>query len=161
MNHMTVLEITVNGRKRTDLIPEDMTLLAYIRDHLGLTGTKCGCNAGECGACTVLLDGRAILSCSMLAVQAAGEQLETIEGLQRGDLLHPIQEAFIESGAVHCGFCTPGFILTAKAFLEQNHSPSEAEIRKAISGNLCRCTGYVQIVDAIRLAAKKMYPHGE
>jgi carbon-monoxide dehydrogenase small subunit len=97
----------------------------------------------------------------MLAVQAAGKQLETIEGLQRGDLLHPIQEAFIESGAVHCGFCTPGFILTAKAFLEQNHSPSEAEIREAISGNLCRCTGYVQIVDAIRLAAKKMYPHGE
>ena len=136
-----LLEVTINGELHRDMIPEDLTLLKYIRDYLGLTGTKCACNSAECGSCTVIVDGRAVYSCSMLAMQAYGRQVTTIEGLEQDGVLDPIQSAYIEAGAVHCGFCTPGFIMSTKA----------------LAGNLCRCTGYVQILDAVKLAAKKLY----
>jgi carbon-monoxide dehydrogenase small subunit len=129
------------------------TLLRVIRDELGLTGTKEGCGEGDCGACTVLVDDRAVNSCLILAVDVDGKAITTIEGLTEGDELHPLQKAFIEKGAVQCGFCTPGMILTAKALLDQNPHPTEEEIRFAIAGNLCRCTGYVKIVEAIQVVA--------
>ena len=150
-----LLEITVNGDKRSDMVPEDMTLLDYLREYLGLIGTKCACNAAECGACTVILDGRAVYSCAMLAQQAYGKQVTTIEGLASDGQLDPIQEAYIEAGAVHCGFCTPGFVMSTKALLDRNPNPTDQEIREALAGNLCRCTGYVQILDAVKLAAQK------
>jgi len=156
-NTKTYLEITVNGELHQDMVPDDMTLLSYLRDELNLMGTKKACGAGECGACTVLLDGRPVYSCITLALQAHGKSVLTIEGLGSGSKLHPIQEAFIESGAIQCGFCTPGFIMTTKALLDKNHNPSEEEIKEALAGNLCRCTGYVQIIEAVKLAAKKMY----
>ena len=152
-----LLKLTVNGQEREERIPSDMTLLSYLRDRCGLFGTKKACGAGECGACTVILNGEAIYSCITLALQADGGAVETVEGLSQGDALHPIQEAFIEAGAVQCGFCTPGFLMSTKVLLDKNHHPSELEIRTALSGNLCRCTGYVQIVEAVRLAAEKMY----
>lgn len=130
------------------------TLLQMIRDELGLTGTKEGCGEGDCGACTVLVDGRAVNSCLMLAIDVDGKAITTIEGLSRGDELHPLQKAFVEKGAVQCGFCTPGMILTAKALLDLNPLPTEEEIRFAIAGNLCRCTGYAKIVEAIQVAAE-------
>ncbi len=129
-------------------------LLRVIRDELGLTGTKEGCGEGDCGACTVLLDGRAVNSCLMLAVDADGKSITTIEGLARGGELHPLQKVFLERGAVQCGFCTPGMILAAKALLDQKTHPTEEEIRLAIAGNLCRCTGYSKIVEAIQAAAE-------
>ena len=156
--NMVTLNISVNGESRHDLIPEDITLLDYLREYLGLIGTKRGCNCSECGTCTVLLNGRAVYSRSVLALQAEDKEVLTIEGLDAPGTLHPIQEAYIEAGAVHCGFCTPGFILSTKALLDRNHHPSEMEIKEALAGNLCRCTGYKQIVDAVRLAAEKMYP---
>jgi carbon-monoxide dehydrogenase small subunit len=152
-----VLSITVNGEPRQDLIYEETMLLDYLREQLGLIGTKRGCNCSECGTCTVLLDGRAVYSCSTLAIQAEGKEVITIEGISTPGKLHPIQEAFVEAGAVHCGFCTPGFILSTKALLDRNHNPSKEEIKEALAGNLCRCTGYVQIVEAVQLAAQKMY----
>ena len=121
-----------------------------------MTGTKQSCGEGHCGACTVIVDGQAVNSCLMLAVEAQGKDILTIEGLSEGGQLHPIQEAFVTHGAVQCGFCSPGMIMAAKAFLDENPDPSEAEIKKAISGHLCRCTGYVQIIEAIRAAAEKM-----
>lgn len=121
-----------------------------------MTGTKKGCGSAECGACTVLLDGRPVYSCVMLAMQANGRNIETIEGLSDGDTLHPIQEAFLDAGAVQCGFCTPGFVMTTKALLESEPHPDSRCIREAIAGNLCRCTGYAQIEDAVRLAAERM-----
>lgn len=129
------------------------TLLRVIRDELGLTGTKEGCGEGDCGTCTVLMDDRAVNSCLILAVDVDGRAITTIEGLTQGDELHPLQKAFIEKGAVQCGFCTPGMILTAKALLDQNPHPTEEEIRFAIAGNLCRCTGYAKIVEAIQVVA--------
>ena len=150
-----LLEITVNGEKHSDMVPEDMTLLDYLREYLGLIGTKCACNAAECGACTVILDGRAVYSCAMLTQQAYGKQVTTIEGLSADGQLDPIQEAYVEAGAVHCGFCTPGFVMSTKALLDRNPNPSDQEIKEALAGNLCRCTGYVQILDAVKLAAKK------
>lgn len=157
-NENTVLlSLTLNGVKREDRISPDTTLLDYLRNDCGLFGTKKACGAGECGACTVILDGRAVYSCITLALQANGRTVETIEGLAKGNELHPIQEAFIETGAVHCGFCTPGLIMTAKALLDRVHHPSEQVIRTELAGNLCRCTGYVQIVEAVKLAAEKMY----
>lgn len=155
-----LLTVTVNGEKRKDWITPDITLLTYLRECCGLFGTKKACGAGECGACTVILDGRAIYSCITLAIQAEGRNVETIEGLSCGDQIHPIQEAFIEAGAVQCGFCTPGFIMTTKALLDRNHHPSDEEIKVELAGNLCRCTGYVQIIDAVNLAAEKMYGKG-
>jgi carbon-monoxide dehydrogenase small subunit len=130
------------------------TLLRMIRDELGLTGTKEGCGEGDCGACTVLVDGRAVNSCLILAIDVDGKAITTIEGLTRGNELHPLQKAFVEKGAVQCGFCTPGMILTAKALLDLNPVPTEEEIRFAIAGNLCRCTGYAKIVEAIQVTAE-------
>ena len=147
------ITVNVNGVDETQVVPAEMTLLQFLRDTLDLTGAKEGCNEGECGACVVLLEGRAVNSCLMLAVEADGMKVQTIEGLDDGGVLHPLQQAFLKHHAVQCGFCTPGMIMTALAFLKENPSPTEAEVRKALSGNLCRCTGYVQIVDAVLEAA--------
>jgi aerobic-type carbon monoxide dehydrogenase small subunit (CoxS/CutS family) len=150
------IEITVNGRKRRFDAEPNKLLLNLVRDELYLTGTKYGCGIGECGACTVLLDGEAVLACMVLAVDADGRCVETVEGVADGDKLDPIQEAYIEEGAIQCGFCTPGFIMTTKALLKENPDPSEAEIREYLKGNYCRCTGYVNIVKAVQSAAKKL-----
>lgn len=150
------IEITVNGRKRSFDVEPNTLLLNLVRDNLHLTGAKYGCGVGECGACTVLLDGEPVLGCMVLAVDADGKSVETIEGLAEGNKLHPIQESFIEEGAVQCGFCTPGFIMTTKKLLEENPEPTELEIRDYLRGNLCRCTGYVNIIKAVQKAAEKM-----
>jgi len=150
------IEITVNGRKRQFDVEPNKLLLNLVRDELYLTGTKYGCGIGECGACTVLLDGEAVLACMVLAVDADGRCVETVEGVADGDKLDPIQEAYIEEGAIQCGFCTPGFIMTTKALLSENPDPSEAEIREYLKGNYCRCTGYVNIVMAVQSAAEKL-----
>ncbi len=152
-----LLSITINGEKVQDIIPSGMTLLDYLRNRRGLFGTKKACGAGECGACTVLLDGKAIYSCITPAIHAHGKAVETVEGLSANGKLHPLQQAFIDTGAVQCGFCTPGFLMTAKALLDRNHHPDEETIRKELAGNLCRCTGYVQIIEAVQLAAERMY----
>lgn len=150
------IEITVNGRKRQFDVEPNKLLLNLVRDELYLTGTKYGCGIGECGACTVLLDGEAVLACMVLAVDADGRCVETAEGVADGDKLDPIQEAYIEEGAIQCGFCTPGFIMTTKALLSENPDPSEAEIREYLKGNYCRCTGYVNIIKAVQSAAEKL-----
>lgn len=137
-------------------VPATRTLLEFLREDLGLTGTKEGCGKGECGACTVLLDGKPVNSCLVLAYQADGREVLTIEGLERDGRLHPIQEAFVTEGAVQCGFCTPGMIMSARALLGVNPSPTRDEIRRAISGNLCRCTGYAKIIKAIEAAASRL-----
>ncbi|MDP8215571.1 MAG: (2Fe-2S)-binding protein [Candidatus Euphemobacter frigidus] len=147
------LKITINGRKHTLRIDPNLRLLDLLRDELRLTGTKEGCGIGECGACTVILDGRAVNACLILAGQCNGREVVTIEGLTGKDDLHPLQQAFIDHGAVQCGFCTPGMIMSAAALLDQNPTPTEEDIREAISGNLCRCTGYTQIVEAIQAVA--------
>ena len=141
---------TINGRGYSLSIHPNQTLLELLRDELGLTGTKCGCEIGECGACTVLLDGEAVNAFLVLAPQVDGREILTVEGLVKNGKLDPMQESFMDHDAVHCGFCTPGMLLSAKALLDTNPHPDEMEIRTAISGNLCRCTGYVQIVDAIK-----------
>lgn len=144
------LKIRVNGQDRALMVEPYRTLLEILRYELGLTGTKEGCGSGNCGSCTVLLDGKAVNSCLILAAEVEGKEITTIEGLSSQGELHPLQRAFIDEGAVQCGFCTPGVILTAKAFLDSNPHPTEAQIRLAIAGNLCRCTGYDKIVRAIR-----------
>ncbi|MGD0261141.1 MAG: FAD binding domain-containing protein [Verrucomicrobiota bacterium] len=144
---------TINGRSHTLTIPANRTLLDLLRDDLGLLGTKCGCEIGECGACTVLLEGKPVNSCLVLAPQIDGREVVTVEGLAQDGKLHPLQDSFLDHDAVHCGFCTPGMLLSAKALLDWNPRPTETEIRTAISGNLCRCTGYQQIVQAIEKAA--------
>ena len=149
------LELTVNGERRELLAPVHKTLLEVLREDLGLTGTKHGCELGECGTCTVLLDGRPVLSCLLLPVQIAGRDVTTIEGLARGAELHPLQQSFAELGAAQCGYCTPGILLAAAALLEQNPGPSRDEIKEALAGNLCRCTGYVKIIEAVELAARR------
>ena len=151
-----MIKLTVNGEAYEALVKPNASLLDVLRDHLRLTGTKRGCDAGDCGACTVIMDGRPVNACQLLALKAHGREITTIEGLSKGTKLHPIQEAFIEHGAIQCGFCTPGMILSAKALLDRNPHPTEEEIRTGIAGNLCRCTGYVRIVEAIRTAAEKM-----
>jgi carbon-monoxide dehydrogenase small subunit len=143
------IALNINGDTHELLVSPDQTLLEVLRDELGLTGTKRGCDLGACGACTVLVDGEAYLSCLMLPMDAVGKEVITIEGLGKGGNLHPLQRAFVEKGGVQCGFCTPGMILTAKAFLDEHSHPTDGEVKKAISGNLCRCTGYVKIVEAI------------
>jgi carbon-monoxide dehydrogenase small subunit len=143
------LTLTVNGEKFDLEIPPHRTLLDLIRNDLGLTGTKEGCGNGECGACTVLMDGHPVNACLVLALQAQGKEITTIEGLSRGGRLHSIQEAFISHGAIQCGFCTPGMVLSVKALLDRNPRPEEREIRETLSGNLCRCTGYQKIVEAV------------
>lgn len=155
MEKTKVMRLTVNGEHCQVAVEPTSTLLELIRDHLHLTGTKEGCNTGDCGACTVLLDKRPVNSCLVLAIEADGKEILTIEGLAENGKLHPLQEAFIEHGAVQCGFCTSGLILTAKAFLDENPSPSEEEVKRAISGNLCRCTGYARITKAILAASGK------
>jgi xanthine dehydrogenase iron-sulfur cluster and FAD-binding subunit A len=150
--------VTINGRLQTLTVAANRTLLEVLRDELGLTGTKCGCEIGECGACTVLLDGQPVNSCLVLAPQIAGREVSTVEGLMPNGRLHSLQESFLDHDAVHCGFCTPGMLLSAKALLSQNPHPTGAEIRTAISGNLCRCTGYQQIVAAIEQVAAR---HGD
>ena len=149
----TLIELKVNGESHDVAVKPNRTLLEVLREELGLTGTKEGCDAGDCGTCTVLLDGKPVPSCLVLAVDAQGKDILTIEGLANGPELHPIQKAFVDHGATQCGFCSPGMILTGKALLDRNPNPSEAEVRKAISGNLCRCTGYVKIIEAIMIAA--------
>lgn len=151
---MAELELTVNGKKVAVQVEEDRTLLFLIREVLGLKGTKEGCGEGDCGACTVLLDGKAVNACLVLAVQAAGKELTTIEGLGTVENLHPLQKAFVEEGAIQCGFCTPGMILAAKALLDNNPGPTEQDVRLGLSGNLCRCTGYDRIVAAVLKAGR-------
>jgi carbon-monoxide dehydrogenase small subunit len=146
--------LNVNGIQYNINIETHRTLVEVLRDTLGLTGTKKSCNEGECGACTVLMDGKPAASCLVLAVAAQGKEITTIEGLSHGEQLDPVQEAFVKHTAIQCGFCTPGMVMAAKAFLDENPRPTPAEVRKAISGNLCRCTGYQQIVDAIMAAAE-------
>jgi len=151
-----LINLKINGETYELNVKPNTLLLDLIRDEIGLTGTKRGCDTGECGACTVLIEGKAVNSCLVLAVEADGKNIITIEGLTKNGKLHPIQEAFIEEGAVQCGFCTPGMILSAKALLDRDLNPTEEEIKKAIAGNLCRCTGYTKIIKAIKAAAKKM-----
>ena len=150
-----MIRLTVDGRERSwDASPGD-TLLDVLRRE-GAVGVKKGCGSGDCGACTVLLNGRAVNACLVLAARTNGDSVITIEGIADGERLHPVQEAFLDVGAIQCGYCTPGMVLSAVGLLSRNPSPSEAEIREAISGNLCRCTGYVKQVEAIRLAAARM-----
>ena len=144
------IHLTVNGEPYDLLVDPRQTLVDLIRHELGLTGTKKGCDAGDCGSCTIILNGMPVNSCLILSVEADGSDILTIEGLQKGEELHPIQEAFINHGAVQCGFCTPGMILSAKALLDSSPHPTEEEIMRAISGNLCRCTGYKKIIEAIK-----------
>ncbi len=152
----TSVSITVNGRTRHSEIDPRLLLVHYLRDRLGLTGTHVGCETSLCGACTVLLDGKAVKSCALLAVQADGAEITTIEGLADGASYHPLQEAFWEEHGLQCGFCTPGMILAARQLLEDHPDPTEAEIREGLDGNLCRCTGYHNIVRAVRRAADAM-----
>ena len=147
------IQITVNEEEHDLLVNPNITLLDFLRYNLGLTGTKEGCDEGDCGACTVIMDGNVVASCLVLAVEADGSRITTIEGVQTGEELHPIQQAFVDSGAVQCGFCTPGMVLTAKALLDENPDPSEADIKHYLEGNLCRCTGYTKIIEAVHRAA--------
>lgn len=149
-----VLRLTVNNREYELLVPSNRTLLDVLRDDLGLTGTKRGCDSGECGACTVLLEGIPILACLTLAYEVDGRKIQTIEGVAKDGELHPVQKAFIENGAIQCGFCTPGMVLSMLALLESNPTPTTDEIKKGISGNLCRCTGYNRIIEAIKQAGR-------
>lgn len=153
---MMRVEIIVNGRRRSFEVEPNALLINLLREETHLTGTKYGCGVGECGACTVHLDGEPVLSCLTLAADADGRRVDTIEGVAEGDRLDPVQEAFLEEGAVQCGFCTPGFIMTARALLAEKPEPSETEIREYLKGNYCRCTGYVNIVRAVQTASRKM-----
>lgn len=150
------LTLTVNGQEYRVEVPAHKLLLDLLREDLGLMGTKESCREGECGACSVLLDGKLVNSCLVLAVAASGKTILTVEGIAEGDHLHPIQQAFIDKGGVQCGFCTPGFMVATKALLAENPDPTEAEIREYLAGNLCRCTGYNGIVDAVRQAAEEL-----
>jgi carbon-monoxide dehydrogenase small subunit len=149
-----LITLNVNGREYELAVAPERTLTQALRDDLGLLGTKEGCGVGDCGACTVIMDSKPVNSCLILAVQAAGSEITTIEGIATVEGLHPIQQAFVELGAIQCGFCTPGMILSAKSLLDANPQPTESEIREALSGNLCRCTGYQKIVEAVQDAAK-------
>jgi aerobic carbon-monoxide dehydrogenase small subunit len=149
------IEVTVNGEHHEADVWEGESLLATLRDRLGLPGSKNACEQGECGSCSVLLDGELVCACLVLAAQSDGHAVRTVEGLAAGDTLHPVQEAFAETGAVQCGFCTPGFIVAAADLLSRIPDPSDDEIREALSGNLCRCTGYAKILDAVHEAARR------
>jgi carbon-monoxide dehydrogenase small subunit len=156
MTNLFPITVTVNGVRYEKTVEPRMLLVDFIRHELGLTGTHVGCEHGVCGTCTILFDGEPARSCLMFAVQANGHEVRTVEGLGTVDKLHPLQEAFRVAHALQCGFCTPGFLMTLVPFLEENPNPSEEEIREALSGNLCRCTGYQHIVDAVKLASQKM-----
>ena len=155
-----IIRLKVNGILRELAVEPYRTLVELLRDDLKLTGTKVGCGEGDCGACTVIVDGEAVNSCLMLAVRARDREVTTIEGLAPGEELHPIQRAFVEGGAVQCGFCTPGMILSTKAFLDRHPDPGEDEIRAGIAGNLCRCTGYRKIIDAVRDVSRRLSGSG-
>jgi carbon-monoxide dehydrogenase small subunit len=157
---MYFLTMTLNGESVTVEVEPFELLVDVLRDKLGLTGTKIGCNEGECGACTVIVDGQAVLSCLLPAMKAHGREVVTIEGLGRDGELHPLQQAFIEKGAVQCGYCTPGMVMSAKALLDENPRPDAEEIEEAIAGNLCRCTGYLQIIEAIEAAVESRVDAG-
>ena len=147
---------TINGRARQDEVEPRLLLVHYLREVAGLTGTHIGCDTSQCGACTILVDGKAVKSCTLFAVQAEGKQITTIEGLAQGNQLHPLQQAFWDEHGLQCGYCTPGFIMAAKYLLDTNPNPTEDEIRKGLEGNLCRCTGYVNIIKAVKAAAETM-----
>jgi carbon-monoxide dehydrogenase small subunit len=155
------ITVTINGDQQTRTVEARTLLVHFIREQLGLTGTHIGCDTTSCGACTVSLDGEAVKSCTVFAVQADGAQIETVEGLAAGGVLHPLQEGFWEKHGLQCGFCTPGMLMSARALLVRNPRPSEDEIRHGISGNLCRCTGYNKIVEAIQYAADKLAADGK
>jgi carbon-monoxide dehydrogenase small subunit len=148
------INVTVNGGREQVVVPSNMTLMQMLRESLALTGTKNGCSAGECGACTVMLNGEPVNSCMVLAVECNGANIVTVEGLAGDKQLDPIQDAIIASGGVQCGFCTPGVLISSRAFLDRNPNPTEEEIREALVGNLCRCTGYIRIVEAVKKAAQ-------
>ena len=150
-----LIKLKVNGEIYELAVEPRRTLLEVLRDNLGLTGSKEGCDTGECGACTVLMEGSPVLSCLILAVESQGKEILTIEGLAKEGHLHPLQQSFIDHGAIQCGFCTPGMILTAKAFLDESSHPGKEELKRAIGGNLCRCTGYVKIIEAILAVAQE------
>jgi carbon-monoxide dehydrogenase small subunit len=156
MRHLFDVGVTVNGNRYERTVEPRLLLSDFLRHNLGLTGTHVSCEHGVCGSCTILFDGQPVRSCLMFAVQANGHEILTVEGLGTPENLHPLQEAFWEAHSVQCGFCTPGFLMTLVPFLEENPDPNEDEIRAAISGNLCRCTGYQHIVDGVKLAAQKM-----
>ncbi len=153
---MGQIRLRINGLALELEVKPWATLLDTLREDLGLTGTKEGCGQGECGACTVLMDGKPVNACLILAMEAEGKEIVTIEGLASGDDLHPIQQAFVDRGGMQCGFCTPGMILSAKALLDENPDPTDEEIRKGLEGNFCRCTGYTKIIESIRVAAERM-----
>ena len=153
---LTMLKLRVNGEPRAVVFPTHHTLLEVLREECGLTGTKHGCELGECGTCTVLVDGRPVLSCLVLAAEMAGREIETVEGMQTGNDLHPLQAAFADLGAAQCGYCTPGILMTAKALLAENPQPADGTIRAALAGNLCRCTGYHKIIQGVEWAAARM-----
>jgi len=150
-----VLSLRVNGQEHQLLLPVHRTLLEVLREDLVLTGTKHGCELGECGTCTVLVDGAPQLSCVLLPIQVEGREITTIEGMASGSQLHPLQQAFAELGAAQCGYCTPGMLLAARSLLDENPEPAREEIRQALAGNLCRCTGYLKILEAVELAAER------
>ena len=152
----TAIRVTVNGVTHEATVEPRLLLVYYLREHLGLTGTHVGCDTSQCGACTIHLNGRAVKSCTILAVQANGAEITTVEGLARAGTLHPVQEGFREKHGLQCGFCTPGMVMVATYLLQTNPHPSDEDIKHALEGNLCRCTGYVNIVEAIRWAAERM-----
>ena len=154
------LSLRVNGEDRDVVVPVHKTLLEVLREDVGLTGTKHGCELGECGACAVLADGEPVLSCLVLAVECEGLAIETVEGLAQGPELHPLQAAFADLGGAQCGYCTPGILMTAKALLERNPAPTRSEVAEWLAGNLCRCTGYLKILEAVELAAERMRAPG-
>jgi carbon-monoxide dehydrogenase small subunit len=157
---MRNLNLNVNGRQWEGVTADSDTLLSVLRDKLGLTGAKANCLEGECGVCTVLLDGRPVCSCILLAAQCEGRSVTTIEGMAAGDVLHPLQQAFIDCGAVQCGFCIPGMVMTAAGLLAENPSPNREQIKEGLCGTLCRCTGYKKIIDAVESASKVEAAHG-
>lgn len=150
------IRLVVNGKRHTAKIDPATSLLDFLRDTLGYKGVKICCNTGECGACTILFNGKPVNSCVVLAADAAGSQILTVEGLAEGDKLHPVQQAFIDTAAVQCGYCTPGFIMSVKALLDRTNNPTLDDIEEAISGNICRCTGYAKIVEAVHIAAQRL-----
>jgi aerobic-type carbon monoxide dehydrogenase small subunit (CoxS/CutS family) len=156
MSATTTSTLRINGEERTVAYPTHHTLLEVLREECGLTGTKHGCELGECGTCAVLIDGQPVLSCLLLAVEAEGREISTVEGMQEGNRLHPLQEALADLGAAQCGYCTPGILLTAKSLLDEIPDPTHQQISEALSGNLCRCTGYLKIVEGVSWAAARL-----